>query len=71
MMMFGIDSNESTNKQHYFSTFGVFLLILYFGATLTSLGKIFDLIGGFSTIVLGKACNVFQEKDVLSANFFT
>ncbi|KAG1088606.1 hypothetical protein G6F42_020221 [Rhizopus arrhizus] len=53
MLMFGININNPTKKQHYTVTVGVFLVVLYFGATLTSLGKVFDVIGGFSTTVLG------------------
>ncbi|KAI7893089.1 transmembrane amino acid transporter protein-domain-containing protein [Mucor mucedo] len=53
MMMFGININNPTNKQHYTVTIGVFALILSIGATLTSLGKVFDVIGGFSTTILG------------------
>lgn len=54
MLMFGIHINNPTKKQHYTVTVGVFLVVLYFGATLTSLGKVFDVIGGFSTTVLGE-----------------
>lgn len=53
MMMFGVNINNPTNKQHYTVTIGVFALILSVGATLTSLGKVFDVIGGFSTTILG------------------
>jgi hypothetical protein len=54
MTMFGININNPTNKQHYSITVGVFVVILSIGATVTSLGKIFDVIGGFSTTILGK-----------------
>lgn len=53
MMMFGININNPTNRQHYSVTIGVFAVILSIGATLTSLGKVFDVIGGFSTTILG------------------
>lgn len=60
MLMFGININNPTKKQHYTVTVGVFLVVLYFGSTLTSLGKVFDVIGGFSTTVLGML--VFCKK---------
>jgi hypothetical protein len=53
MMMFGISTHGATNKQHYLITFGVFTIILYAGCTLDSLGKVYDVLGGFSTIILG------------------
>ncbi|KAI9256057.1 transmembrane amino acid transporter protein-domain-containing protein [Helicostylum pulchrum] len=53
MMMFGINTHNSTNKQHYTVSIGVFALILWVGATITSLGKVFNVIGGFSTTILG------------------
>jgi hypothetical protein len=57
MMFYGMDvtDNDITDKQHYSVTFGVFAIILYFGVTLTSLGKVFSVIGGFSTTILGTA----------------
>ncbi|KAI8381437.1 transmembrane amino acid transporter protein-domain-containing protein [Radiomyces spectabilis] len=53
--MMGLNENGriTTNKEHVLVTIGVFILILCFGATLTSLGKVFDVVGGFSTIALG------------------
>jgi hypothetical protein len=56
MMLYGMNVSNSdiTNRQHYTVTFGVFAVILYFGVTLTSLGKVFSVIGGFSTTILGK-----------------
>lgn len=54
MMMFRYDINNPTNKQHYSVTIAVFIIILSIGATLTSLGKVFSFIGGFSTTILGK-----------------
>ncbi|CEG73716.1 hypothetical protein RMATCC62417_09045 [Rhizopus microsporus] len=53
MMMFGISTHGATNKQHYLITFGVLAIILYAGCTLDSLGKVYDVLGGFSTIILG------------------
>ncbi|KAI8078081.1 transmembrane amino acid transporter protein-domain-containing protein [Gilbertella persicaria] len=55
MMIYGThyDYSQSTDKQHFIVTIVVFSIILYFGATLVSLGKIFSLIGGFSTTILG------------------
>ncbi|KAI8342633.1 transmembrane amino acid transporter protein-domain-containing protein [Chlamydoabsidia padenii] len=43
----------TTDKEHFMVTCLLFIPILYFGATLTSLGSVFDIIGGFSTMVLG------------------
>lgn len=42
-----------TDREHYMVTLVVFTIILYFGATLTALGRIFAVIGGFTTTALG------------------
>ncbi|ORZ01283.1 transmembrane amino acid transporter protein-domain-containing protein [Syncephalastrum racemosum] len=39
--------------QHYLTTLVAFAVILYLGATLTALGKVYAVIGGFSTTALG------------------
>ncbi|KAI9323330.1 transmembrane amino acid transporter protein-domain-containing protein [Dichotomocladium elegans] len=42
-----------SNKQHYFVTLLVFGIVLYLGATLTELGQVFGIVGGFSTTAIG------------------
>ncbi|KAI8141726.1 transmembrane amino acid transporter protein-domain-containing protein [Fennellomyces sp. T-0311] len=42
-----------SNKEHYGTTGVVFVVVLYLGATLTALGKVFAVIGGFTTTALG------------------
>lgn len=49
-----VDDRTPTDTEHVVVTGLLFIPILYFGATLTSLGSVFDIIGGFSTMVLGK-----------------
>ncbi|KAI8638221.1 transmembrane amino acid transporter protein-domain-containing protein [Parasitella parasitica] len=71
MLMFGININNPTKKQHYTATVGVFLVVLYFGATLTSLGKVFDVIGGFSTTVLGFMLPGFAYIYLFSGDLFS
>ncbi|CAO3596331.1 unnamed protein product [Absidia cylindrospora] len=48
-----VDDRIPTDTEHVVVTGLLFVPILYFGATLTSLGSVFDIIGGFSTMVLG------------------
>ncbi|CAO3625281.1 unnamed protein product [Cunninghamella echinulata] len=43
----------ASDKEHRIITFLLFIPTLYFGATLTSLGSVVDIIGGFSTMILG------------------
>jgi hypothetical protein len=45
-------------------TLGIFAVVLYFSATLTSLGKVFNVIGGFSTTVLGNYYNNTNNNQV-------
>ncbi|KAI8093104.1 transmembrane amino acid transporter protein-domain-containing protein [Halteromyces radiatus] len=47
------DGRIPSDNEHILITCLIFSPILYFGATLTSLGSVFDIIGGFSTMVLG------------------
>lgn len=69
MMFYGMNIKDSdiTNRQHYSVTFGVFVVVLYFGVTLTSLGKVFSVIGGFSTTILG-TCNHELFTNTLDIN---
>jgi hypothetical protein len=70
MMMFGFNINNPTNKQHYGVTIAVFAVILSIGATLTSLGRVFDVIGGFSSTVLGKYYTTGQYEIYYLLNYY-
>ncbi|KAI9482841.1 MAG: transmembrane amino acid transporter protein-domain-containing protein [Benjaminiella poitrasii] len=51
--MLGMKMHTLTDRQHDLITTAVFLVILYFGITVKSLGRVFDFIGGISTTLLG------------------
>lgn len=56
----------TTDIEHLAITLLLFVPILYFGATLTSLGSVFDIIGGFSTMVLGKGHHLVSQPTMSS-----
>ena len=49
-----VNGRIPTNTEHYVTTVVIFATVLLLGATITELGKVFALIGGFSTTALGK-----------------
>ncbi|KAI9489588.1 transmembrane amino acid transporter protein-domain-containing protein [Zychaea mexicana] len=53
LLGYNTDGRIPTNKEHYGTTAAVFTIVLSLGATLTELGKVFAVIGGFSTTALG------------------
>lgn len=58
-----------TTMQHYFTTLVTFAIIIYLGATLTALGKVYAVIGGFSTTALGKLSPCHHEYILMRVLF--
>ncbi|KAI9271930.1 transmembrane amino acid transporter protein-domain-containing protein [Phascolomyces articulosus] len=54
LLKYNIDGRIPTNTEHYATTAVIFAIVLLLGATVTELGKVFAVIGGFSTTALGK-----------------
>ncbi|KAI7856727.1 transmembrane amino acid transporter protein-domain-containing protein [Circinella umbellata] len=53
LLGYNVNGRIPTNTEHYVTTIVIFATVLSLGATITELGKVFAVIGGFSTTALG------------------
>lgn len=57
-----------SDVEHYSSTLIVYAVVIYYGATIQQLGKVFTVLGGFSTTAIGKIIlitSIISEPSVL------